>query len=533
LNERARPARSTRPARGARARTRLPRRVTAALIGLFAGAVATAPLLALDAPDAAARQRQPAPSKSGRAAPAKAPRGSSGAAAPASSSAPAPASTAPPRAPGKTSALGHVADELTRGLGAVPAGALVVASPVASDVPTPKADELAVRVASQIAGRLGVAKAHPQPAALAVARGHAGRAASLVYLQIEIAKGELRVTADLYPSVSNGWERLRNPVPGPRAHAFASAPLDAEIRSFMAPIPLEKVTVHKAKHDEGDVLAVGCGDVDGDGGNELVLVSRERVSIGKLRAGKFVAEKQAAWPTLASRAPVPMRDPLATVLVSPPAHRGEILVGTTDRGGVAIDGDLVAKRQLTGLPVPGSDGDACAAPLPEASAFDGDAVACAPRREAAPKGKTKAKAEQEAALAAPFPRYDALATFELVARDGTVGEVTAAREPGGKLRVRRQMGGHAKPVEVTIEGVGAQLAVGDLDLDGVPEIVTTADAADGDADTLVVSSFKTQIAARLRYPAKDGVRAVAICPPEDKGVPALVAVVGSEVWLVR
>jgi hypothetical protein len=355
-----------------------------------------------------------------------------------------------------------------------------------------------------------------------VARGHAGRAASLVYLQLEIVKGELRVTADLYPVVSNGWERLRNPVPGPRAHAFSTAPLDAEIRSFLLPIVLEQVSLHKAKHDEGEILAIGCGDVDADGGNELLLATRARVAMGKLRGGRFVPSKTAPWHDLASRAPVPMREPLASVQVSPPAHRGEILVGTTDRGGVALDAELVARRQLTGLPVPGGDGETCARPLPAESVFDGDAVACT----------APAKGEPSTALAPPLARYDAIATFDAITRSGAVAEVTAAREPGGRLRVRRHDPGAAKPTEATIDGVGAQLAILDLDLDGTPEIVTTTDA---DADMLVVSSFaRAQLVARLRYPAKEGVRAVAVCPPEERGAPSIVAAVGtSEVWLVR
>src|SRR4029079_16862967 len=106
------------------------------------------------------------------------------------------------------------------------------------------------------------------------------------------------------------------------------------------------------------------------------------------------------------------------------------------------------------------------------------------------------------------------------------------REPGGKLRVRRHDPGVEKPLEITLEGTGAQIALVDLALDGVPEIVTTADADDHDA--IVVSSFtKTQITARLRFPAKDGVAVLDVCPPEEKGVPGLVAVVGNEVWLVR
>jgi hypothetical protein len=459
--------------------------------------------------------------------------------APALAPAPAPALALAP-APLHAGAILHVAHEIAQGLGQIPPGAIVVASAIASDIPAPKGDDLAVRIAAQVAGRIGVAKAHPQPAALAVARGVSGRAASLVYLQLEIAKGELRVTADLYPVVSNGWERLRNPVPGPRAHAFANAPIDAEIRGFLVPVLLEQTTLHKIKHDEGEVLAVGCGDVDGDGGNELVLVTRARVAIAKIRAGKLVVLRAAAWSTIASRAPVPMREPLASVLVSPRGHRGEILLGTTDRGGVAVDGALVARRQLTGLPVIGAEGEGCVSPSPESGAYDGPVLPCdlaiAPKPGAT--GGTAAAKTANAKPSEPVPlfippaqRYDAIATLDAVGRDGAVAHIVAAHEPGGKMRIRRQDLGAAKAIEASLDGAGAQVAIADLDLDGIPELITTSDGAD---DLVLVSSFaKGVLTPRLRFPAKEGVRAIGVCPPEEKGVPGLVAVVGNEVWLVR
>lgn len=455
--------------------------------------------------------------------------------APAAPPAPAPA-PAPPQAaaaplPLHAGAILHIAAEIAQGLGQLPPGTIVVASTIATDIPAPKGDELAVRIATQLAGRAG-AKAHASPAALAVARGLSGRAGSLVYLQLEIAKGELRVTADLYPVVSNGWERLRNPVPGPRAHAFAMAPLDAEIRGFLIPVLLEQATIHKIKHDEADVLAVGCGDIDGDGGLELVLVSRARVVIAKIRAGKLVVQRAAPWNTIASRAPVPMRDPLASVLVSPRGHRGEVLIGTTDRGGIAVDASLVARRQLAGLPVAGGEGEACTLPVPEASAFEGNAVACDPPPSPKPVRGKSAKGEPPPVFIPPSPRYDAVATLDAVGKDGNITQVLGVREPNGKLRLRKHEAGTARAVEVTMDGVGAQIALVDLDLDGIPEVVTTSDG--DDHDLVLVSSFtKNQLTPRLRFPAREGVRALGTCPPEVKGVPGLVAVVGSEVWLVR
>src|SRR5207244_1530803 len=95
--------------------------------------------------------------------------------------------------------------------------------------------------------------------------------------------------ADLYPVVKNSWERIRSPLPAPRAHAYAHAPLDAEVRTFLPPIPLEEARLKTFKLSEAEVLAVGCGDVDEDGGVEIVTVSKARVSIGKLVKGRFVA----------------------------------------------------------------------------------------------------------------------------------------------------------------------------------------------------------------------------------------------------
>jgi hypothetical protein len=209
--------------------------------------------------------------------------------------------------------------------------------------------------------------------------------------------------------------------------------------------------------------------------------------------------------------------------------RGEILVATSDRGGVLLDASLTPKGTLTGFPVPGSDGEPCVVALPEASGFDGNAIRCAAKLAA--DTKRLPKSAEDALFVPPSARYDAIAVFDSVAKDGSIAEVMATREPGGKLRVRRRDPGAAKPFDTTLESIGVPIALLDLNLDGIPELVTTTET---EPDTLVVSSvFRTQVSARLRWPAPGGVRALGVCPPEERGVPALVAVVGQEVWLVR
>ncbi len=251
--------------------------------------------------------------------------------------------------PAYASSLGSVVQQVVPPLGAIPNGALVVAGPLESDVaPLPnRGDELALRVAALVAGQIPGARASTKTASLDQARATASRSAMLVYVRVQLQKGQLRVTVDAYPVVHNIWDRARLPPPPPSAHAYAAAPLDAEVRAFFPPLPLELQAVHKATHGEGEVLAAACGAVDGDGGAELLLASRDRVSLGRLRAGKLEVERSVAWTALAKRVPVPLREPLGGAEIDV----GSALVGTSDRGGVVLDATLGAPRPTSGIPI--------------------------------------------------------------------------------------------------------------------------------------------------------------------------------------
>jgi hypothetical protein len=435
----------------------------------------------------------------------------------------------------RAAAVSQLADDVARALGALPAAAVVVAAPLVTDQAAPKGDDLALRVAALLAGRIAKAtRAHNQPAQLGTARALAGKGGALVYVQVEIAKGELRASADVYPVMRNSWDRVRNPLPAPTAHAFASAKIDAEVRAFLAPIVLEQAEVHKATHEEKDVLAAACGDVDGDGGMELAIVSRTRVTLGHVRGGKFVPLHAEVWSKLAPRAPAPLREPIGSAVIASGlfedshdslASRGpRLLVGSTDRGGVSLTPNFALHSELFGIPLAFTDGPLCARANAGASALEGPLVDCAMVKAPEPK------------LDLPAARFDAFALANISARDGGTKTVVAAREPGGKLRVRV---GDA-PAR-TYEGVGAQIAIADLDQDGAPELVTTLD---GEPDAITIATLPALPASgatgavadpkvRMKLAAPGGVRALCTCPPEERGAPALVAVVGSEVWIIR
>ena len=407
-----------------------------------------------------------------------------------------------------------VAQQASKSLGPVPASCIVVAAPLVSDEPAPKGDDLALRVASLVAGAIGAgARAHPQVAQLGSARAVAGHASALVYVQTEIAKGDLRATVDAYAPMANAWDRIRNPLPAPMSHAFATTKVDAEVRSFLVPLVLELATIHKAQLDEPHVLAAACGDVDDDGGNEIVLVSRERVVRGRVRAGRFAAERSSSWSDLTARSPVPMREPLAGAVIA----TGAVAVGSTERGSLSLTADLTGHSPLPGLPVRGADGMTCLATDPSTGVFSGSAIFCGPAQGVGHAWST------------PAPRFDAFAADTVSDGRGGARAVVAVREPTGKLKVQV---GDAPPLSPDGR-IGAQIAVGDLDLDGTPEIATSGEATDDSVDVWSLTADNTTLVPKLHLTAPGGVHALAICPPEERGQPVLVAVVGQELWFVR
>jgi hypothetical protein len=406
----------------------------------------------------------------------------------------------------RASAIANIAPEIAKGIAGVPKHAIVVVAPLISDLQTTRGDELALRVASQIATKID-ADVRPHTATLAAARALASRGPALVFVQVEIAHGKIRVTADVYSALANSWDRVRSPAPPPRAHAFAESAIDAEVRTFLPPIPLEQARVHKAKHDEGDVLAVACGDVDGDGGIEIVLVSRARVAVGRIKGNAFVPFAVAKWSAISARAAAPLREPIAGVQIEP---NSGLFVGMSDRLPFALMADLKPAAALRGIPVAASGANECALVDTDDGAFARSPIEC------------QGSAEH---FESPVARVDAFAEFDVITTEGATFPIVAAHDANGKLFLVWH------GAKQTIDGTGAQVAIGDLDQDGAPEIVTSSDRSN---DAISIATWTASgLKPRLLIPAPLGVHALAICPPELKGAPALVGVVGNEVWLVR
>jgi hypothetical protein len=243
--------------------------------------------------------------------------------------------------------------------------------------------------------------------------------------------------------------------------------------------------------------------------------------VGRVQGGRFVARRSASLRDLSPVAPAPLREPIGGIAIVP--QRGArptfIDVGITDRArGSRFDVELQRVGTIAGVPFATAFGDACA--TFQGSTLNGGVAKCADV-DAAPDSL-----EVEVPL-------DAAAYATYVAPDGSTRAIVATRDPRtSELKLR------ADGKTASLPGAGAQVALGDLDQDGAPEILSTLDVlpqAQGAADALVVTTWQADgsLRERARTPVPTGIRAVAACPPEGAGPAAVVVATQGELWIVR
>jgi hypothetical protein len=434
-------------------------------------------------------------------------------------SAAAEAQPAPPRPActvGAHSATSEIACELGAALAKAPPAMLVVASAIRSDTELRDGNALARRVASVVAGALEAtaargARTASEPADLGRARAMARSAAALLHLEIELVRGELRVTAGVHRARATFWERVREPRPPPLLHAFASRRIDAEVRTFLAPVPLVVSRVDKAMTDEREPVALACDDIDGDGALELLVVGRRRLASGRLRAGRFQLLASVTWAELSAVAASPLREPIATAHV----RGGAVDVGLSDRAqAVRLDGRLAALEKW-GRRIPWAP-DGC---VRVAGMWLGPAVEACSTKDAKP------------ALSTFGERTDAVAGALVLTKSGRARRVRAGRLFNQGVVVLRDDAGRS----ARIEGVGAQLSVADLDEDGQPELLSGADTLHATGDALIVRTWMDAggVTERLRLAVPGGVHALAGCPREGDGMKPIALAMPGEIWVVR
>jgi hypothetical protein len=412
---------------------------------------------------------------------------------------------------GRGSALSEVACELERGLGEKARGALVVGVTPVAEPPVAVRPELGAKVAALVAGALAHgATAFPQSESPARARSLADGTRTLVVVTTRIVDTGVEVSADAFVGRETLWRRVRKGRSGPMAHAFATRPLDAELRSYLPVVPLVAREVVRATGADPDTVAVACGDLGADGAQELVLVGRRRIVLARVEGGKLRRLAERALAELSPIAPAPLREPIATAWIS---SATTLDVGLTDRAfALRLDARLEKVAEFGGaLPWPGAG----CAPLADLG-VSAQVSACGLSLPAA-----------EAPAAGPF---DAVAGAIIVDKKGQRRLVRAGRLNGTSVASVSE--GRLRP---SVAGAGAQLAVADLDGDGTAELISSLDTRDPKLDAVVVHSLTSTQAAteRLRLPVPSGVRALGVCPPRAGSMSPVVVATGDSVWIVR
>jgi hypothetical protein len=433
-----------------------------------------------------------------------------------------PAPSAPPPARQRAQpAVVTIAEALAETLPKTEGRVVVAVSPLESDAKAPRGDALAVLVASQLAGRRGwESPGKPEP--LGAAIGRARKASAVVFVKPRIAGGRLLVSADVHPVPSRVWARIRHPNPGPIAHAFSEAPIDAEVRSFLEPVPLvAPLEVSRGQSFEGAIIALACADLDRDGANEIVSVSADRVTHLRVRGGKVHPIVVRPWRELSPMDPTPIREPIAVAFSVPfdgadTWATRDAVVSITDRlRSVRLGVGLEVVTAPTGFAIPEGGAYACARfPAPTVT---GPLERCG-------------DGEPEPGRTSVGGRYDAFSSAKLVGADGKPFEVWAGREDG-VVEIFDDAGNAAR-----IAKAGAQLAVGDLNQDGTPEILTSLDVDRGTPDAVVVYSWSRTKKApeeKLRMPVAAGVQAIAVCAPDGPGRAGFVAATPAEILVAK
>ena len=409
-------------------------------------------------------------------------------------------------------AIARSACSVSAALAGLADSALVVVAPAATGNRVSLPARATQQLAELVAAKLGhAALANPQPLALADAQRAASSARGLIYLSVSLYRDRLGVSADVFTGAGHFWQRVRSPGLRLKQHVAATSPLDPELRALFPAIPLVLTRIEKGSVTEHDTLALACGDVRGDGSSELALVGRRKVAVGRLEQGHFAARASLNWADLSSIAPSPLREPIATSWLPEP---GRLWVGLSDRAdALELSGALQVEHKWPGV-MPWSGGG------------------CTRRSGLGYEGHAQACPGSSPLLAADFATpLDAFTSRSLANHDGQTHTLRVARAVG-QDSARALDSLHA---EVTVPNVGAQLAIGDLDEDGAPEIVSSSPSLDRSKDQLIVRTLTDngQLRERLRIAVPSGIDALAICPGDGTAMAPIALATGDGIWVIR
>jgi len=363
---------------------------------------------------------------------------------------------------------------------------------------------LAPRIAPPNQRRAGAFLADAVEAALRARGPIAGRVPSdaeadlRLELALRVAPDRVTVTARLRRPPRTVWEALRAPQGALLRTAFAAAPLDMELRALLGLGPravrLDRLRLRwlgEATHPllaQAPLLALAVADLDGDRTPEVVALQPDRVLVLRWERGgpRALLASEPLGPGGFDAPPndAPLRHPMGRlVVVTRPDGSRAVAAAASDWARPVVftfrDGALAALSR--GAAAPGGPPDLPLRGWP-LYALGPDRVLTAPWPHAVDVLSGPLREEDLASPASDAPAGElalgvyALASFPFWADASPPWDpVVVATGPGGRLR----LGGSRGPRTAPATPAGDVAALGDLDADGTPELLTTSARLDG------------------------------------------------------
>lgn len=402
-------------------------------------------------------------------------------------------------------------------LGIDSASVVVVAAPQIADsaAPTDKQvlEALRLEVRKGVAALVPRAK-YQEPKALASIEARAlarTRDLALTFIEPKLRAGQLELTLTVRNWSPSFWLRALAPSGVVIHRARFSVPADEQVRRVF---PREKKLLVRKKRGKMPVsspLAVSCGDL-GQGRQEILIVGRQEIVIGAFAGERFAVRARAPYGNLSPIAAAPLRAPMGAATIT---RRG-VLVGNSDREDLLLLDAQLRIRGRGGRAYP-LGGDRCAvfseAGLsPEVTTCPQISLSTEPKRSSLRTGES----------------LDLLSIGTLSQISGVSKNFTAklaAGETAAELAVFSSLSGEKV---VQLKGLGAQAALGDVDGDGMMDLVASRGETEGEPDLLSVLTHLESEPAPLARHEMPPIHALALCPFSGKNPLSLVVASGDD-----